>query len=84
MSTINIAKNYRQYTSEELREYGYAGLLECNGYDLSDFIERIFQGFDEIVEKRVEAALSNHGDLESELEDARDEVRRAIRILEEI
>lgn len=80
MSTINIAKNYRQYTSEELRDYAYAGLLECNGYDLSDFIERIFQGFDELVEKKVETALASVDDLE----DARDEVRRAIRILEEI
>lgn len=45
MSTINIAKNYRQYSPEELREYALKGLLECNGFDLSDFVERIFSDY---------------------------------------
>ena len=40
---INIAKDYRKYSSEELRDKAYMGTLECNGYDLSDFLEYIFQ-----------------------------------------
>lgn len=43
MSMINIAKDYRKYSSEELRDKTYMGTLECNGYDLSDFLEYIFQ-----------------------------------------
>lgn len=41
---INIAKDYRKYSSEELRSYAYSGNLEVNGYDLSDFLEYLFQG----------------------------------------
>jgi len=41
---INIARNYRQYSPEELHSYAYSGALECNGYDLSDFLEYLFQG----------------------------------------
>lgn len=40
---INIAKNYRSFSSEELRDKAYMGTLECNGCDLSDFLEYIFQ-----------------------------------------
>ena len=40
---INIAKNYRNFSSEELHDKAYMGTLECNGYDLSDFLEYIFQ-----------------------------------------
>lgn len=40
---INIAKDYRKYSSEELRSLAYSGLLECNGYDLDSFLEYIFQ-----------------------------------------
>ncbi len=43
MAMINIAKNYRNFSSEELRDKAYMGTLECNGYDLSDFLEYIFQ-----------------------------------------
>lgn len=43
MAMINIAKNYRSFSSEELRDKAYMGTLECNGYDLSDFLEYIFQ-----------------------------------------
>lgn len=43
MSMINIAKDYRKYSSEELRSLAYQGLLECNGYDLDSFLEYIFQ-----------------------------------------
>lgn len=41
---INIAKDYRKYSSEELRSLAYSGLLECNGYDLDSFLEYLFQG----------------------------------------
>lgn len=41
---INIAKNYRNFSSEELRDKAYMGSLEVNGYDLTDFLEYIFQG----------------------------------------
>lgn len=30
---INIAKDYRKYSSEELRDKAYMGTLECNGYE---------------------------------------------------
>ena len=43
MSMVNIAKDYRKYSSEELRSLAYSGLLECNGYDLDSFLEYIFQ-----------------------------------------
>lgn len=41
---INIATDYRKYSSEELRSFAYSGLLECNGYDLDSFLEYLFQG----------------------------------------
>lgn len=40
---INIAKNYRQYSPEDLRDMAYRGILEANGLDISDFLEYIFQ-----------------------------------------
>jgi hypothetical protein len=43
MAMINITKDYRKYSSEELRSLAYSGLLECNGYDLDSFLEYIFQ-----------------------------------------
>jgi hypothetical protein len=43
MAMINIVKDYRKYSSEELRSLAYSGLLECNGYDLDSFLEYIFQ-----------------------------------------
>lgn len=55
---INIAKDYRKYSSEELRDKAYMGTLECNGYDLSDFLEYIFQGMvsQDELNKAVEEA----------------------------
>lgn len=44
MAMVNIAKDYRKYSSEELRSLAYSGLLECNGYDLDSFLEYLFQG----------------------------------------
>lgn len=55
MSMINIAKNYRNYSSEELRSFAYSGLLECNGYDLDSFLEYLFQGM--YSERDVEEAF---------------------------
>lgn len=55
---INIAKNYHNYSPEELRSYAYSGNLEINGYDLSDFLEYIFQGMvsQDDLDKAVEEA----------------------------
>ena len=77
---INIAKNYRQYSPEDLRDMAYRGILEANGLDLSHFLEYIFQGMvsQDELDKAVEDA-EGHSD---ELENTREEVRRAIEILE--
>lgn len=55
---INIAKTYRSFSSEELRDKAYMGTLECNGYDLSDFLEYIFQDMisQDQLDKAVEEA----------------------------
>lgn len=55
---INIAKNYRQYSPEDLRDMAYRGILEANGLDISDFLEYIFQGMvsQEELDKAVEDA----------------------------
>lgn len=80
MAMVNIAKDYRKYSSEELRSLAYSGLLECNGHDLDSFLEYLFQGMvsQEELDKAVEDA---EGDSD-ELENTREEVRRAIEILE--
>lgn len=52
---VNIAKDYRKYSSEELRSLAYSGLLECNGYDLDSFLEYLFQGM--YSERDVEEAF---------------------------
>lgn len=65
MSMINIAKDYRKYSSEELRSLAYSGLLECNGYDLDSFLEYLFQGMysewdvEEAFEEGKKEALDN-------------------------
>ena len=41
---IDILKGFRQYSPEALREYAYRGLITCGSYDMSDFLEHIFQG----------------------------------------
>lgn len=33
MAMINIAKDYRKYSSEELRSLAYSGNLEVSGYE---------------------------------------------------
>lgn len=58
MSMINIATDYRKYSSEELRSLAYSGLLECNGYDLDSFLEYLFQDMvsQDELDKAVEDA----------------------------
>jgi len=59
MSMIDI-KNYRQYSSKELQEFAYKGLLECNGADLSSFLEYFCQGL--ISEDEAESEYSRGWD----------------------
>lgn len=67
---INIAKNYRQYSPEDLRDMAYRGILEANGLDLSDFLEYLFQGMvsQDELDKAVEDAEGNRSDWCSECE----------------
>lgn len=67
---INIAKNYRSFSSEELRDKAYMGSLDVNGYDLSDFLEYIFQDMvsQDELDKAVEDAEGNRSDWCSECE----------------
>ena len=51
MSMVDI-KNYRKYSSKKLQELAYKGLLECNGADLSSFLEYFCKGL--ISEKEAE------------------------------
>lgn len=44
MSVIDITKGFRQYPSEDLREYALKGLVCCGDYDLSEFLEHLLQG----------------------------------------
>lgn len=53
-------KNYRQYSSKELQEFAYKGLLECNGADLSSFLEYFCQGL--ISEEEAERIALAEGE----------------------
>lgn len=74
---INIAKDYRKYSSEELRSLAYSGLLECNGYDLDSFLEYLFQGmyseadlkeaFEEGKKEALESEISICSECEEEI-----------------
>ncbi len=72
---INIATDYRKYSSEELRSLAYSGLLECNGYDLDSFLEYLFQGMyseqdlKEAFENGKKEALDNEISICSECEE---------------
>ena len=88
MSMINIAKDYRKYSSEELRDMAYRGILEANGLDISDFLEYIFQDMisQNDVDKAIEEAEKNCECDCSDEEDGvylKDQVKRAIAILED-
>lgn len=79
---INIAKDYRKYSSEELRSYAYSGNLEVNGYDLSDFLEHLFQGM--VSQDELDKAVEEAGESSDELSNVRESVREALAILEAI
>lgn len=77
MAMVNIAKDYRKYSSEELRSLAYQGLLECNGYDLDSFLEYLFQGmygeqdlkeaFEEGKKEAIDNEISVCSECEAEL-----------------
>lgn len=77
MVMVNIAKDYRKYSSEELRSLAYSGLLECNGYDLDSFLEYLFQGvygeqdlkeaFEEGKKEALDSEISICSECEEEL-----------------
>ena len=83
MSMINLAKDYRLFSPEELREYIYKGLVEINGYDATDMFEYIFQGviFKADVDKIVQEAR-DEWDEEDDSSGLRDRIERAISDLE--
>ncbi len=88
MGMVNIAKDYRKYSSEELRSLAYSGLLECNGYDLDSFLEYIFQDMisqDELDKALEEAEKNCECDCVDEEDGVYlvDQVKRAIKILED-
>jgi hypothetical protein len=58
MATIDIKKNYRQYSPPELRELAYKRLLTCGSYDLDDFLEYIFTGYEEQFERNLKEKLN--------------------------
>ncbi len=82
---INIAKNYRQYSPEELRSLSYSGSLECNGYGLDSFLEYIFQDFytQQDIDKLVKEAVEEDRDSYSRVESLKQNIREAIEILED-
>lgn len=84
MAMVNIAKDYRKYSSEELRSLAYSGLLECNGYDLDSFLEYIFQDFytQQDIDKLVNEAVEEDRDSYSRVESLKQNIREAIEILE--
>lgn len=75
MAMVNISKDYRKYSSQQLRDKAYMGTLECNGYDLSDFLEYIFQDMHseqelkEAFEEGKKEALDNEISICSECEE---------------
>lgn len=79
---INIARNYRSFSSEELRDKAYMGSLEVNGYDLSDFLEYIFQ--DMYIQRDLDKAVEEAEESSDELSNVREGVREALAILEAI
>lgn len=80
---MDIARtNISMYSPQEIQNYAAKGLLSCAGVDLTEFVEKILEGmysqddFDKAVEEAEESS--------DELENTREEVRRAIEILENI
>jgi hypothetical protein len=78
---IDILKGSRQYSPESLRDYTYRGLITCGSYDMSDFLEHIFQGMisEAEAERIAEEAASEAGDTyqdgyQAAVEDMRDKL----------
>lgn len=78
---INILKGFRQYSPEDLRSYAYRGLITCGPYDMSDFLEHIFQGMisEAEAERIAEEAAREAGDTyqdgyQAAVEDMRDKL----------
>ena len=80
MSTIDITLGFRHISPEELRNYANLGLISCAGVDLSEFLEKLLS----VEDKEEEQYCENCDSLESEADDVREEIRRAIEILEAI
>jgi len=81
MSTIDVLRGFRQYSPEDLRSYAYRGLISCGSYDMSDFLEHIFQGMisEAEAERIAEEAASEAGDTyqdgyQAAVEDMRDKL----------
>lgn len=86
MSTIDITKNYRVYSPQQLREYAYNGIISCGNHDLTDFLEYIFTDFksDEVEEAYDQGYKDGQADPDCLSDHALSEIRRAISILEDI
>lgn len=80
MSTIDISLGFRHISPEELRNYANLGIISCNGVDLSEFVEKLLS----VEDKEEDQYCENCDSLESQADDVREEVRRAIEILEAI
>lgn len=90
MSTTDISKNYRQYSPEQLRNWAYNGVLECKGFDLSDFLEYFLEGY---LDKAIEEAREEGYDDGFEAgkwencgvdDEVLEKIQKAIKILEDI
>lgn len=94
MSTIDISKNYRQYSPQQLRDYAYNGIVSCGSFDLTDFLEYFLQGYldDSMIDEIKKEAYENGYDagmednsVDYELPDeVIDRIQKAIKILEDI
>ena len=81
MSTIDVLRGFRQYSPEDLRSYAYRGLITCGSYDMSDFLEHIFQGMiseaeaERIAEEAAREAGGTYQDgYQAAVEDIRDKL----------
>ncbi|QDP50274.1 MAG: hypothetical protein Tp178MES00d2C33159851_64 [Prokaryotic dsDNA virus sp.] len=79
MTMVDIAKGFRQYSPEDLRDYGYRGLLRVKGMDINDFLEYIFEGM--ITEEEAERIALAEGEraYDEGFEDGKQEEKNAQR-----
>jgi uncharacterized protein Yka (UPF0111/DUF47 family) len=80
MIDIRSSNTLMAYSSEELQEHARKGLLCCGGHDLTEFLEKLLS----VEDKEEDQYCENCDSLESQVDDVREEVRRAIEILEAI